>query len=194
MCCKIIKSAVTPHKTYQIHELTDRHDRPVRIHSTPDRTKAAIRYAEPRRGVQQLAMQCFVPMITAGTNITVADGFIQDMSGEVITVRAGDRRCLNCLGRINLARLAAESHNDAAIRAMAVQRGYVGGLDVKEPAVKTLNTILATLAVERLLDQYQPNRKDIPILVYENTPVRAVYEDRLTLENRNPSGCSVCDV
>lgn len=147
-----------------------------------------------RREVQQLALRCFVPLITAGVNITVANGVIRDMSGEVITVRAGDRRCLNCLGRINLARVAAESHPDPTVRAQTVEKGYVAGMNFKEPAVKTLNAIVASLAVDRLVDQFLPDRRDVPILVYENNGARAIYEDRRAMENRNPGGCAVCDL
>ena len=147
-----------------------------------------------RREVQQLALQCFVPLVAAGVNITVTKGVIRDMSGEVITVRAGDRRCLNCLGRIDLARIAAESHPDPEVRALTVRRGYVEGIHVKEPAVKTLNAIVASMAVDRLVDQFLPDHMDVPILVYENNGSRAIYEDRMTMENRNPSGCAICDM
>jgi len=147
-----------------------------------------------RLEVQRLALRCFVPMIAAGVNITVANGAIRDMSGEVIAVRAGDRRCLNCLGRIDLAKIAAESHPDPAVRSLTVQKGYVTGMAVKEPAVKTLNAIVASMAVERLLDHYVPDRRDVPILVYENNDSRAIYEDRMTMESRNASGCALCDV
>ncbi|NTW98393.1 MAG: ThiF family adenylyltransferase [Geobacteraceae bacterium] len=142
---------------------------------------------------QRLALRCFVPIISAGVNITVNNGVIEDMSGEVITARAGDRWCLNCLGRVNLAIIAAESHPDPVVRELTVQRGYVAGMAVKEPAVKTLNTIIAAMAADRLVDQYLPNRADIPVLVYERNRALAIYEDRDSMEYRHRSCCH-CDV
>jgi hypothetical protein len=142
---------------------------------------------------QQIALRYFIPIIAAGVNITVKDNQVEDMSGEVITARSGDSWCLNCLGRINLARIAAESHPDHAIRSQTLQRGYVTGMEMKEPAVKTLNTMIATMAVDRLVDQFLPNRPDIPILVYEHNQVSAIYEDRTSLEQRALS-CSYCSI
>ena len=51
--------------------------------------------------IQQIAFKYFIPFITSGVNITVTDNKIIDNSGEVITIRMGDRFCLNCLGRVN---------------------------------------------------------------------------------------------
>lgn len=146
-----------------------------------------------RWATQRLALRSFVPMISAGVNITAKDGAIADMSGEVITVRAGDNWCLNCLGRSNLAKIVAESHPYRTVREQTVARGYVTGMTVKEPAVKTLNTIVASLAVDRLIDQYLPGRLDVPILVYENNRSRAIYEDRESLERRSRN-CGHCSL
>ena len=54
-----------------------------------------------RLHVQELCFAYFVPFITAGVNITVEDGRVADMSGEVILVRMGDHVCLSCLGRVD---------------------------------------------------------------------------------------------
>ncbi|CAK0756744.1 ThiF domain-containing protein [Gammaproteobacteria bacterium] len=146
-----------------------------------------------RHRAQSLALRFFVPLIAAGVNITVRDGVITDMSGEVILTRAGDGLCLNCLGRIDPRRLVAETHPDSAVRDGLVQRGYVSGLDVKEPAVKTLNAILAALAVETLVDQYTGRRRNPPILVYENNCHSTIYPDEESLANR-PKVCFACSV
>ena len=55
---------------------------------------------------QKIAFKYFIPFISAGVNITVKDGKIEDYSGEVITVRTGDNICLNCLGRMNYIHLS----------------------------------------------------------------------------------------
>ena len=142
---------------------------------------------------QQLSLRYFVPLISVGVNITVANQKIQDMSGEVITARPGDRLCLNCLGRINPIQIAQESHNDQQIRTELVKRGYVAGTKVKEPAVKTLNTMLATLAVDTLINQYLERQRHVPVLVYEDNLSKTIYEDHESVARRNKH-CFTCAV
>lgn len=143
--------------------------------------------------VQQLSAKYFIPMISVGVNITAQDGKIEDMSGEVITARIGDNLCLNCLGRINPTKIANETHTDDAIKEALVTRGYVTGAQVKEPAVKTLNTILATMAVDTLVNQYTERQRHIPILIYEDNLSKAIYEDTESLRLRNKN-CFTCNV
>src|SRR5438105_6102492 len=95
-----------------------------------------------RLRTQELSVKYFVPLLSVGVNITVKDNNIEDMSGEVITARVGDYLCLNCLNRINPIKVASERHPDKTIREELVKRGYVTGEDIKEPAIKTLNTYL----------------------------------------------------
>ncbi len=140
---------------------------------------------------QRKALQYFVPLLSVGVNITVADGRVSDMSGEVITVRAGDGLCLNCLGRLNPIKIAAERHPSAEVREQLVARGYVDGQHVGEPAVKTLNAILAALAVDALVNQYTGRRSDMPVLVYENNRQPAIYVDQASIEARNKA-CFSC--
>src|SRR5437588_2821855 len=146
-----------------------------------------------RLRVQELSVQYFVPLVSVGVNIAVKDNKIEDMSGEVITARVGDYVCLNCLKRINPIKVARERHPDKTIREELVKRGYVTGKDIKEPAVKTLNTSLATMAVEVLVNQYTDVRRHVPILVYENNGYMSVYEDRESVELRNKS-CFMCNI
>jgi molybdopterin-synthase adenylyltransferase len=144
-----------------------------------------------RLRVQKLSIQYFVPLLSVGVNITVKDGKMEDMSGEVITARVGDCLCLHCLKRINPIQVAGERHPDEAIREALVKRGYVTGKDIKEPAVKTLNTFVATMAVEVLVNQYTDVRRHVPILVYENNGSMNMYEDRESVQQRNKR-CFLC--
>src|SRR6266480_1568646 len=146
-----------------------------------------------RLKVQELSVQYFVPLLSLGVNITVKENKIEDMSGEVITARVGDYLCLHCLNRINPIKVASERHPDQTIREALVKRGYVSGMDIKEPAVKTLNTTLATMAVEVLINQYTEARRHVPILVYEYNGFMRIYEDRESVEQRNKR-CFVCNV
>ena len=133
-----------------------------------------------RFAVQEACLRFFTPFISAGVNISVSPekGVVEDVSGEVITVRPGDNLCLTCLGRLDPIRIAAESHPDAAIRQGLVRKGYVSGLDVKEPAVKTLNAIVACIASDVLVNHYTDRQKHEPIWVYEDNAAKAIYPDR----------------
>jgi molybdopterin/thiamine biosynthesis adenylyltransferase len=146
-----------------------------------------------RAKAQELSLRYFVPLIAAGVNIGVEDGRITDMSGEVILARAGDQLCLHCLGRVDPIRLAAESHPESEVRDRLVERGYVTGLTVKEPAVKTLNATLAALAVETLVNQYTGRQRDVPVLVYENNRQPVIYPDTESVRQRN-NLCYSCGI
>src|SRR6266699_3316155 len=146
-----------------------------------------------RLRVQELSVQYFVPLLSVGVNITVKANKVEDMSGEVITARVGDYLCLHCLNRINPIKVASERHPDKTIREALVKRGYVTGKDIKEPAVKTLNTFLATMAVEVLINQYTEARRHVPVLVYENNAYMGMYEDRESVQQRNKQ-CFLCNI
>ena len=143
--------------------------------------------------IQQLAFKYYVPFITAGVNITVEDGKIRDMSGEIILIRMGDKVCLTCLKRLKYNEIAKQIHPDKNVREGLVRKGYVQGLDVKEPAVKTLNTHLATLAVDTLVNQYTERQRDVIIRVFEDNFAPVIYEDAESVAERNLS-CSICDI
>ncbi len=146
-----------------------------------------------RLKAQELSVKYFVPLLSLGVNITVKGNNIEDMSGEVITVRVGDYLCLQCLNRIHPIKVASERHPDQTIREALVKRGYVTGRDIKEPAVKTLNTFLATMAVDVLINQYTEARRHAPVLVYENNGYMRIYEDRESVQQRNKH-CFLCNV
>ncbi len=146
-----------------------------------------------RLKAQELSIKFFVPLLSLGVNITVNGNAVEDMSGEVITARVGDYLCLQCLNRIHPIKVASEQHPDQTIREALVKRGYVTGKDIKEPAVKTLNTFLATMAVDVLINQYTEARRHVPILVYENNGYMRIYEDRDSVQDRNKR-CFLCNV
>src|SRR5258708_21125260 len=146
-----------------------------------------------RLKAQELSVKYFVPLLSLGVNITVKDNKIEDMSGEVIMARVGDYLCLHCLHRINPTMVARDRHPDKTIREELVKRGYVTGKDIKEPAVKTLNTALATMAVEMLINQYTDASRHVPILVYENNGSMSIYEDRESMQQRNKR-CFLCHI
>lgn len=166
-----------------------------------------------RFAAQELSFKLFIPFVSAGVSITVEDGMISDYSGEVIVVRPGDRFCLTCLNRLNPTKIAFEraeaaerARGPAAMEAESGEvesptpmpdlerlKGYVTGVNVREPAVKTLNSVIASLAVEQLVDQYTGRTDEQPILVYERNLQSVIYGDVESLENRNMQ-CITCGV
>lgn len=134
---------------------------------------------------QEIALQLGIPLIASGVNITVENGQITDMSGEVIIARYGDKLCLNCLGRINPTVIAAERNQGSFLGDELIRKGYVSGLEVKDPAVKTLNAIMGAMAVDVLVNQFTLRQEHVAVLVYESNGSTYIYEDSDSVENRN---------
>jgi len=140
---------------------------------------------------QEIALQLGVPLISTGVNSSVENQQITDMRGEIITALYGDKLCLNCLGRINLTYVAAEQHKNQFVGDELIRRGHVTGEDIKEPAVKILNSIVGAMAVNILLHQYAQRQEHKPVLIYENNKNTSIYEDNESLANRQ-KGCFLC--
>jgi molybdopterin/thiamine biosynthesis adenylyltransferase len=184
---------INPHATVQAYK-KDVHDAEIeRVLALSDWMIVATDNHSSRLRAQELSVKYFVPLLSVGVNITVKENKLEDMSGEVITARVGDYLCLQCLQRINPIKVASERHPDKTIREALVKRGYVTGKEIKEPAVKTLNTFLATMAVEVLINQYTEARRHVPVLVYENNGYMSMYEDRESVEQRNKH-CFLCNI
>ena len=184
-------TSINPHATVQAYQRDISDKEMEEVIALSDWILVATDNHASRQKAQELSLRYFVPLLSVGVNITVKDAKIEDMSGEVITARVGDSLCLQCLNRINPIKVASEQHPDQGIREALVKRGYVTGQQVKEPAVKTLNTFLATMAVEVLLNQYTEMRRHVPILVYEQNGAMRVYEDRESVQQRNKH-CFLC--
>jgi hypothetical protein len=149
-----------------------------------------------RYQVQKVALTYGVPLISAGVNITATTDehgrhVLSDKSGEVIVIRLGDHFCLNCLGRIKQAQIAFESHPDPEVRNKILSRGYVSGVEVKEPAVKTLNSVIGAVAIECLINQYKDDIVHEPIIVFESHHGACLYPDRSSFSLLE-TGCASC--
>ena len=101
---------------------------------------------------------------------------------------------MNCLKRLNHINIAHERNSAGEnISKELEKKGYVEGKNVKEPAVKTLNSILGQLAVNSLVNQYTNRNKNQTITVFENNIVPTIYEDRDSVINRNLV-CATCGI
>lgn len=149
-----------------------------------------------RQCAQQTALRYGVPLLSAGVSITVehSEGrhCITDQSGEVIVARHGDGFCLHCLGRINPYKVAAEANPDEDVRSGLVTKGYVQGMQEKEPAVMPLNAAIASIAAQTLLDQYRDDATHQPIVVYESHSGIRCYADTESLDAL-PDVCPACE-
>ena len=159
-----------------------------------------------RFDAQELAFKHFIPIVSAGVAITVENGEVWDYSGEVIVIRPGDCFCLSCLNRLNPTQIAFErtvsglANNFAGgepdvFLGPSKERlsGYVAGANVKDPAVKMLNSVVASIAVEQLVDQYVCRSEHKPILIYERNKHSAIYPDEESLRSRNLH-CFTCSI
>lgn len=142
--------------------------------------------------IQTLAFKYYVPFISAASDIDVRGRF-PTFRGEVILVRMGDNLCLECTNRIDKNELAKETIDDLEIRDSLIEKGYVRGMDIKDPAVKTLNAMVANIATNVLVNQYTERQKDQYITMYENTIEPLIYEDENSIRRRHKN-CQICGV
>ncbi len=175
---------INPKASITTHPVAVEHESVLSVLADADWIIVATDSHSSRFTAQQIALRYAVPLISAGVNISVKDGKITDMSGEVVVARYGDRLCLNCLGRINPTKVAAEQHKGEFIGEELIRRGYVSGQAVKEPAVKTLNAILGAMAVDILLNQYTERQAHQPISVFENNAHACIGPDHDSLRDR----------
>lgn len=183
--------AINPRARIAAHAVGVEDDTLLPVLAGADWIVAATDNQLSRFKAQRIALRYFVPLISAGVSLVVESGRISDMSGEAVVVRAGDGLCLHCLGRLNPTQIAAEEQAGRGIGEALVARGYVRGQAVREPAVKTLNAIVAAMAVEALVEQYAGRQAHVPVRVYENNAGMAMYADTLSVEGR-AKPCFVC--
>jgi hypothetical protein len=87
--------------------------------------------------------------------------------------------------------MEVERNPAAYVATDLINRGYVSGENIKQPAVKTLNAIIASLAVDTLINQYTGRQANHPVLVYESNLQATIYPDEESLRSRNKD-CFSC--
>jgi len=176
-CLKEHLESINPEAEISVHAIDAKCPSLEILFATSDWVFVCTDNQSSRLHVQNLCQKYSTPFISTGVNISVNEGKITDISGEVVTVRPGDNLCLTCLGRLDPSTIASEAHFDPQVREQLVTRGYVEGADIKEPAVKTLNSMLANIAVDVLINQFTERQEHRAIWVYENNAGPCIYPD-----------------
>ena len=141
-----------------------------------------------RLALNELSLRYYIPYIDTGTEINVKEGCIEDMGGQVRVVVPGVTGCLECGGLIDKEQVAAGLMG-AEDREIVKKAGYIRGTnDTPAPAVMTLNTIIASIAVQEFIDMRTGRARPAYNYMIYNA-VRQQIE-RLALD-RN-SSCSMC--
>lgn len=104
--------------------------------------------------LNQLAQQYLIPVVDLGVRVVTKDeggeARVKNAGGRVFVIRPG-QGCLFCIEAIR-PRLVAQEALPPEERAKQVREGYIQGADVPDPAVISLNTVVAGLAATEFLD------------------------------------------
>ena len=104
--------------------------------------------------LNQLAQQYLTPVVDMGVRIVAEEGDrrgkVNNAGGRVYVIRPG-QGCLYCIEAIR-PHLVAQEAIPPEERAKQVREGYIKGADVPNPAVISLNSVVAGLAVTEFLD------------------------------------------
>jgi hypothetical protein len=116
-------------------------------------------------------------------------GSIRGITGRVSTLLPG-QECLLCRGRISSLGLAAEDLDDVERRRRAGE-GYVPGLGERDPAVGTFTTLVATYAVNELLDRLFGYSEGAA--TFQSTELQILLANRrLSYTSRSATGTHFC--
>lgn len=99
--------------------------------------------------LNEFAVAYLLPYLDCGVGIIVEKGRVQGAGGKV-SVWVPERPCLLCAKDIN-PRIAAEELEGEQERRFRRQQSYIEGIHVPEPAVISLNSTVASLAVTEFL-------------------------------------------
>jgi molybdopterin-synthase adenylyltransferase len=105
-----------------------------------------------RAVLNRFAHQYLVPVVDMGVRLDARSGSVTAAAGRVSVVGVG-MTCLRCSGHIDPERVRAEAL-PAGERANLARDGYVQGIDDPEPAVISLNTMVAATAVTVAIGMY----------------------------------------
>lgn len=139
--------------------------------------------------LNRFSYQYLIPVIDMGVRLDARSGKVTAAAGRVSFV-GPDMTCLRCSHHLNSERIRSESL-PALEREKLAKEGYVMGLEEAAPAVISLNTVVAGLAVTGFLNMFldltggiQPTNQIYDATTGSVFPISQVHED----------GCDVCDV
>jgi molybdopterin/thiamine biosynthesis adenylyltransferase len=105
-----------------------------------------------RLTLNETALRYFIPLIDTGTEIFMSEGKIDAMGGQVRVVIPSVTGCLECGGFIDKEQIAAAMLGSDEVNILKAA-GYVRGTVLTPaPAVMTLNSIVAAMAVQEFAD------------------------------------------
>ncbi len=136
--------------------------------------------------LNELANAYLVPYIDCGVGIEIEAGQIKDAGGRVIVWIPG-RPCLLCAKEIDT-RIAAEELESAEQREFRKRYGYVTGAFIPEPAVVSLNGVVASLAVTEFLALVAGVRESRHYAFYDMLEQRVVPRV-VNIEDQCPACC-----
>jgi molybdopterin-synthase adenylyltransferase len=142
--------------------------------------------------LNEIALAYSIPYFDLGVGIDATDGVARAAGGRVAAVLPGGP-CLACMGELdfNEARYFLSSPEQQALQR---ERGYVQGMDVKAPAVVSLNGTIASMAVTEfamLLSRVRPvNLYSELDLLGSGRPIKSQWVTPVTVQ-ANPA-CLQC--
>ncbi|NGX54236.1 MAG: Molybdopterin-synthase adenylyltransferase [Chlamydiae bacterium] len=119
----------------------------------------------PRLILNELAKACKIPYIDSAFEIFVENDEIIEAGGRIVIVHP-DGPCLLCCKEVNL----REAHHDLSSneeRVYAEKRGYIDGINIKNPSMISLDGIIASLAVTEFLATVTGFRDPHQYLLYD---------------------------
>lgn len=136
--------------------------------------------------LNRLSAQYLIPLFDTGTGIVAeGSGEIQHAGGQVRVIVPG-MGCLHCIRGLD-PHTARQETLSPTMRQLAVQRGYVSGVNVPDPAVASLNTAIASLAVTEFM-AFVTRVKPLCRYVFYDFVNSAVK----TIRFRKDENCLVC--
>ena len=138
--------------------------------------------------LSRIAAYFMTPVIDCGVKLTGADdGSLEGIYGRV-TVLGPGAACLDCRGRIDMRRAAAEAMAASEHRRLAAE-GYAAELPDVEPAVVAYTTLVASAAVGELIERlvhYGPERPPTEQLL-------RIHEREVSTNTQSPQEGHFCD-
>ena len=126
--------------------------------------------------------------VDLGVRIDARDGNVRAAAGRVVLSGTG-LSCLRCSHHLNTERIRAESTPKAEREAL-FKEGYVMGIDYPAPAVASLNTAVAGLAVTSGINLFvNLTGGDSPIAQHYDATRGSVF----TSVDVHSRGCDICD-